>query len=119
MRIFLKLVYEEMYVFVEYHVQQMHLKEAEIHLIANASKTKKCAVPAQKSELDLTGSGKSLLLTLMIQPRFIQQPVPKPLVSSVIQPFLGVQRLLLALGERGKGRCGFATYGMQKTLNIF
>lgn len=49
----------------------MHLKEAEINLIANASKMKKRAVPAQKSELDLAGSRKSLLLTLMIQPRFI------------------------------------------------
>lgn len=69
--IFLKLVYEEVYVFVDYHEQQVHLKEAEINLIANASKMKKCAAPAQKSEWDLTGSRKSLLLTLMIQPRFI------------------------------------------------
>lgn len=51
----------------------MHLKEAEINLIASASKMKMCAVPTQKSELDFAGSRKSLLITLMIQLRFISK----------------------------------------------
>ena len=69
--ILMKLVYEEVCVFGDYHKQQVHLKEAEINLVVNASKLKKCAAPARKSKLDLAGSRKSLLLTLMIQPRFI------------------------------------------------
>lgn len=60
----------------------MHLEEAEINLIANASKTKMCVVPAQKSKLDLNGSRKSLLIALVIQPRFISKQ-PQSHLSAV------------------------------------
>lgn len=74
--------------------QQVHLKEAELNLIADVSKMTKCAAPAQKSELGPAGSKKFLLLTWVFQPRFISS------VSTVIQPFPCVQRFLAAQGER-------------------
>lgn len=81
----------------------MHLKEAKLNLIANVSKMTKCAAPAQKSELGLAESKKFLLVTRVFQPRFISS------ISTVIQPFLDVQRFLVAQGERQGTRCFFTT----------
>lgn len=72
----------------------MHLKEAELNLIAIVSKMTKCAAPAQKSELGLARSKKFLLLMWVFQPGVISR------ASTVIQPFPSVQRFLVALGER-------------------
>lgn len=81
----------------------MHLKEAELNLIANVSKMTKCTAPAQKSDLGLSRSKKFLLLMWVFLPRFIQS------VSTVIQPFPGVQRFLVAQGERQAILCFFTT----------
>lgn len=80
--------------FVGSQEQQVHPKEAELNLIANVSKMTKCAAPAQKSKLGLARNKKFLLLTWVFQPGFISS------VSTVIQPFPGVQRLPVAQGER-------------------
>lgn len=64
--IFLRSVHEEVCVSVGCREQRVPLKEAEINLIVNSSKH---AAPVQEPVWGLAGSRKSLLLTLMIQPR--------------------------------------------------
>lgn len=80
--ILLKLVDEQMCVVLDKNEPQVHLEEAEINLIANASKTKMPVAPAQKSKLDLAGSRKSLLIALVIQPGFISKQ-PQSHLSAV------------------------------------
>lgn len=117
--ILLQLIYEEMYVFVDQHEQQVHLKEAEINLIANASKMKKCAAPAQKSKLDLAGSRKFLLLTLMIQPRFISNQHQSHL-SAVQSSHFSVYKDSSSLqGERERKMMWFCHLWHAKNIECF